>query len=121
MALLSRNIVDGDVFVSRFDKIAEFSILKNAFSFTFKSGRTIKVNSKPQMVEGKSVGLVWSFQDVTELLQAENELRTKIETLERLNSIMVDRELKMVALKKEIKILEQKARDTNSDTLNIAV
>lgn len=77
------------------------------FVVKFKDGRTVEVNSRPQMIEGVSVGRVWSFRDVTNHLGIQDELRTKLDALERLNKAMIDRELKMIELKKEIARLQE--------------
>jgi PAS domain S-box-containing protein len=70
-------------------------------------GRTVEINTRPQLLDGKPVGRVWSFRDVSELLQVEDELTKKLSALERLNKAMVNRELKMVELKKRIAELEK--------------
>ena len=44
--------------------------------------------------------------DVTELKQAQTTLQQKVDELERVNEIMVDRELKMIELKEEIRALK---------------
>jgi PAS domain S-box-containing protein len=75
--------------------------------FRLLDGRTIEINTKPQLLDGRAVGRVWSFRDVTELLLIEDELKTKLTALERLNKAMVNRELKMVELKKRIVELEK--------------
>ncbi len=74
---------------------------------SFKDGRHVELSSKPQFIDNKGAGRVWSSRDITERVQAEIELKTKLATLERLNRAMVDRELKMVELKDRIKEMER--------------
>lgn len=88
---------------------ANRSVEDSRFVVTFKDGRVIESNSKPHIVDSKIVGRVWSFRDITTFLKAENELKVKIVALERLNKAMIDRELKMVELKKKIKLLEEQS------------
>ena len=60
-------------------------------------------------VEGR-----WIFtavmRDITERKQLENRLREKLREVERLNKLMVGRELKMEALRKELEVLRARVR-----------
>ena len=52
------------------------------------------------------------FQDITNRKEAEEELKEKIEELERYKNATVGRELRMIELKKRIEELEQKLKNT---------
>jgi len=52
-----------------------------------------------------NVGL---FRDITERKKAEEEIKQKNRDLEKFNKLSVDRELKMIELKKQIKMFEKK-------------
>jgi PAS domain S-box-containing protein len=52
--------------------------------------------------DGKIIGILGVYDDITEIKSAQQELGEKVETLERMNRLMVDRELKMIELKEQI-------------------
>lgn len=56
---------------------------------------------------GKIQGLVGIILDITDLKKAQDVIKEKIENLEKLNKLMLDREIKMIELKTRIEQLEQ--------------
>jgi len=58
--------------------------------------------------EGKIVGYIGTEDDITSIKKAQNELQKKKDTLEKIDSYMVDRELKMMKLKLELETLRDK-------------
>ncbi|HAH25232.1 MAG TPA: hypothetical protein DCL77_16000 [Prolixibacteraceae bacterium] len=74
------------------NKVKEMYIHEEESSFDtleFKDGRTIERYSQPQISEGKSVGRVWNFRDITQHRRAQAELiaaKEKAEESDRLKS-----------------------------------
>jgi PAS domain S-box-containing protein len=67
----------------------------------------VEVLSNPSTFEGKP-GIIGSLQDISERKQMENSIQKHVAELERMNKLMVDRELKMVELKKDLEELQKK-------------
>ena len=70
--------------------------------------RFIEINAMPLKREGKIVGDLALLRDVTERKEAEENLREKMDELEKFNKMMIGRELRMVELKNKLKELEEK-------------
>lgn len=62
---------------------------------------------------GEIIASVSSGEDVTDIRKAERELKESIEETERMNALMVGRELKMVEMKQKITELEAMMRREN--------
>ena len=71
----------------------------------FNDGRIFERYSIPMLIAGSVSGRVWSFRDITARNRAEAELIKKYNELERINNVMVGRELRMVELKAEVNAL----------------
>lgn len=75
-----------------------------------KNGSWIWVYDSGKVIErdaqGKSIKMFGTHIDITKIKTAADELQKKNEELESVNKIMVDRELKMVELKKEVEKLK---------------
>lgn len=77
----------------------------------FRDGRIIEQYSRRREIAGKLPVRVWSFRDVTERVISEDLLRERAEELEKMNALMVGRELKMADMKEELERLRQTAVD----------
>jgi len=68
----------------------------------------VEVNLSPFQLEDKwfAVGTV---RDITERKQAEQELKARMEEMERFSRLTIDRERKMIQLKEEINTLQEQA------------
>jgi PAS domain S-box-containing protein len=75
-------------------------------------GLDVMVASQPMLRDGKIVGSVVNFSDISERLEAEKvlrrqgeELRVQYESLEKFNLVMVGREMDMIRMKQQINLL----------------
>ncbi|MCB2225177.1 MAG: transporter substrate-binding domain-containing protein [Desulfarculaceae bacterium] len=79
-----------------------------------KDGSSFPVEyaSTPIAKDGKVLGAVVTFRDITERKQAEEELRRNLDELERFSRLTIGREERMIALKQEInQLLETAGKD----------
>lgn len=71
--------------------------------------RTSKVRLTDR--EGKVIGVLGMYDDITEQKNAENEFRRRTESLQTFHDVSLERELKMTELKATIKSLEHKLEE----------
>ena len=89
ISYVAEQLKDADSFTK---KIEELNLNEEESSFDVlecKDGRTFERYSQPQTLEGKSVGRVWNFRDITERTRGEAELiaaKEKAEESDRLKS-----------------------------------
>jgi PAS domain S-box-containing protein len=92
---------DSEAFLSKVRELYESD--KESFdTLLFKDGRIFERYSSQLMQEGKATGRLWSFRDITERKQAEQELKKRTVEIEMFNKAMVKREKRIIELKEEI-------------------
>lgn len=77
-------LVDPDSFVERVMRLYGSPTEVSFDELTFKDGRTFERYSQPQLLEGRPVGRVWSFRDVTDKRQLMKQLQESEDNLRRL-------------------------------------
>jgi PAS domain S-box-containing protein len=84
-----------------------------------KDGRSFPVEytSTPIMKDGKVMGAVLTFRDITERKQTETELKEHMDELESFTRLTIDREEKMIELKEEINNLLEKTGQEKKYTI----
>ncbi len=80
---IAPQLKDREAFTSKFE--AAYEDAKTDDVVELNDGRVFERHSEPQTVDGKHVGRVWGFRDVTERKRAEQELQTAKETAEAAN------------------------------------
>jgi diguanylate cyclase (GGDEF)-like protein/PAS domain S-box-containing protein len=74
LAYAIEQLTDPDAFLAKVKELYARLDSESFDSLTFKDGRIVERYSKPQRVDGRTVGRVWSFRDVTAHTRLEREL-----------------------------------------------
>ncbi len=83
--LVRRQLKDPEGAKQRAAEIHEQSPAETEDLIELADGRVFERRSKTQLVEGRSVGRVWSFRDITDRRRADEALRDETRVLELLN------------------------------------
>ena len=74
LACALEQLCDPDAFVAKVRDLYAHPDAESFDTLAFRDGRSVERYSKPQRVDGKTVGRVWSFRDVTDHKRLETEL-----------------------------------------------
>jgi PAS domain S-box-containing protein len=103
-----KNKEEGGIELEKRLKEAAGSAVSFETTYRAKDGREIPVSFSSSVMtdeERRLQGIVCDAGDITERKKREEEIRKYMTELEQFNCLAVDRELKMIALKKEINAL----------------
>lgn len=85
LTLVRDQLKDPEPFLTRIRSIYEQPGARRVEMLELKDGRFIECHLKPQRIKGEQVGRVWSFRDITELKQAEEQAMQLVVEKERMN------------------------------------
>jgi diguanylate cyclase (GGDEF)-like protein/PAS domain S-box-containing protein len=63
-----------EAFMAKIEELGQHPMMETSDVLEFKDGRVFECFSKPQLLEGRVAGRVWSFRDSTERVRLEREL-----------------------------------------------
>ncbi|MBW3564120.1 MAG: EAL domain-containing protein [Acidobacteria bacterium] len=76
---MAKFLTEPDAFTARWRSLRLDPLKESSDHLELKDGRILEMFSKPQMLDGKPVGRVWSFSDVSQRREAERALRESVE------------------------------------------
>ena len=90
LAVATQQLIDPEPFIAKVQQLYSEPEAESFDTIEFKDGRVFERSSKPQYVNSKPVGRVWSFRDVTSLYQTTAKLEDQKSLYESLLNIQSD-------------------------------
>lgn len=85
LAFIRDQVADGEKFIGTLRQLLASDEVESDECILLTDGRIIERHSEPQRVQGRNVGRVWGFRDVTKRRRAEEDLRKAKESAEIAN------------------------------------
>jgi PAS domain S-box-containing protein len=103
LAEAAKRMVDPAEFLAKVAALSRSPLAVGQDRLRSTDGRLIERWSTPMLApSGANLGRLWCFRDVTESGKGEQVLRDRLEELERWQDLMLDREERIGALKREV-------------------
>ena len=106
LEVAARRLAEPDAFFTKLAWLRDNPLEASQDLIPLKDGRTLDRYSSPLVgPQGKSLGRVYFFRDITQTQHAEAALRDQVAELQRWQDVMLDREDRVHELKREVNAL----------------
>jgi PAS domain-containing protein len=106
--LIKSSFLNANQFYETIGEIIKSRSVTTGIEFKTLDDRIIEINHFPIQYEKNIVNHLWIIRNITDRRLFEKKLKNQISELERFNKAMIDREIRMIELKKEVNELLNK-------------
>ncbi len=100
--LISSNFTKSEYFLVEVNDCKKVKSSRLGIEFNTNDEKIFEANYLPIIYENVVVNHLWIFRNVTQTKMFEKKLKSQLTELEKFNNSMVERELRMIELKKEV-------------------